>query len=399
MQKPHPAAPPQSHPAAPPQSQPAAPPQWHGKGSPGVLNRATTSFVLSRRDYNIEATGVRRAFSTIADATDAVRGGTPVVGALPFDMSDRIALTEPGTLTKREGPWRPSAQTAALPPVSIGGQVPAADVHLERVRALVHELRRGVAEKVVLARSLQLRADTPIDPIALLGALVSGDPLGNGYAVDLSAAAAGYAGRFLIGSSPELLVRRHGRTVSCHPFAGTAARSDDPTLDAGIADQLAASAKDQAEHRFVVEEIRTALQPWCTDLQIPSTPQLSSTPQLWHLSTPITGILRDPSTTSLDLAVAMHPTPAVAGVPRRAAMDAIARIEGPRGFYAGAVGWSDGAGDGEWMVAIRGLELAADGLTALATAGGGIVEASDPESELAETTAKFRTVLSAFGLH
>lgn len=353
------------------------------------------SFVLSRRDYSVESRGVGLPFSSLSDAVDAVRAGNAVVGALPFDVSDPIALTCPSELVKSEGPWRSTSQLSPLPHVRTGDQIPEAEVHVERVRALVESLRRGDARKVVLARALRLDADSPIDPLSLLDALVRADPLGNGYAVDLSAAGGVYDGRFLVGSSPELLIRREGTTVTCHPFAGTAARDDDPGVDAAIADELAASAKDQAEHRFVVDEIVSALDPLCESIDVPATPQLSSTPQLWHLSSPITGVLRDPATTALDLALALHPTPAVAGVPRQAAMEAIARIEGPRGFYAGAVGWVDERGDGEWMVSIRGVELAADRLSAIATAGGGIVEASDPDAELAETTAKFRTVLAA----
>lgn len=356
----------------------------------------TPTFVLSRSTYNVEADGVENAYASTDDAVAAVRSGTPVVGALPFDDADPVALTHPTSLRRTDGPWR--AFTTALPRVRVGEQIPSAVEHVARVRALVNSMRDGSVQKVVLARSLRLFADSPIDPMALLGALVEKDVLGNGYAVDLSAAGAEHAGSYLVGSSPELLIRRHGSAVTCHPFAGTAARSDIPDEDAAIAARLAASAKDRAEHRFVVDEIRSALEPLCSDLDIPSEPQLSSTPQLWHLSTPITGTLRDAATTSLDLAIALHPTPAVAGVPRRAAMDAIKRIEGPRGFYAGAVGWADAVGDGEWMVAIRGLELAADGRSALATAGGGIVAQSDPDAELAETTAKFRTVLAAFGV-
>ncbi|MDJ0393303.1 isochorismate synthase [Rhodococcus sp. G-MC3] len=360
-------------------------------------------FVLSRAEYNIEGDGVRDCFSEVRDAVAAVRTGHSIAGALPFDLADPAALIEPEHLIRRQGPWRPRNELPELPPVHLGEQLPSASEHVERVRALVESLRAGEARKVVLARALTLYAATPVPPLAILASLVGNDPTGNGYAVDLTAAGAAYAGKYLVGSSPELLVRRRGTTVECHPFAGTAARSSDPAADAVIAEQLAASAKDQAEHRFVVDEIRAALEPFCTSLHVPETPRLSSTPQLWHLSSPITGVLRDPATTALDLALALHPTPAVAGVPRDAAMAAISRIEGPRGFYAGAVGWTDSSaegsyGDGEWMVAIRGLELAADGLSAVATAGGGIVEASDPDAELAETTAKFRTVLSAFGL-
>lgn len=349
-------------------------------------------FVLSRSDYNIEAHGVRRTFGSVADASQAK---CAVVGAIPFDTAEPAALTEPEELVRRDGPWRPSTPSAPLPKVTVGAMTPSLDVHVDRVRSLVNDIRDGSAQKVVLARALELRAPAPIDPLALLDALVSKDPLGNGFLADLSDAR---PGQYLIGASPELLVRRRGSSVTCHPFAGTAARSADPEQDSRIAETLRASAKDQAEHRFVVDEIRGVLEPLCTSIEHPRHPQLSSTPQLWHLGTPISGTLRDPSTTALELALALHPTAAVAGIPRAAAMDAIARIEGPRGFYAGAVGWTDEAGDGDWMVAIRCLELAADGLSAVAMAGGGIVAASDPDAELAETTAKFRTVLSAFGL-
>ncbi len=378
--------------------QPPSTPQPYEEEQAVDIDSAAAGFIFSRSEYNIEARGIHRTYTSIAEAVDAVRAGGSVVGALPFDVADPAALIQPGKLVRRDGPWQPRSPVPACPPVHLGEQVPSGDEHVERVRALVEMLRSGEAQKVVLARALTLRAESPIDPLSILAALVSGDRSGNGYSVDLSAAGEKYTRKFLVGSSPELLVRRRGEVVSCHPFAGTAARSEDPATDAAIADRLAASVKDQAEHRFVVDEIRAALEPLCRSVEIPPVPQLSSTPQLWHLSSPITGILRDPATTAFDLALALHPTAAVAGVPRGAAMDAIARIEGPRGFYAGAVGWTDSSGDGEWMVSIRCLELAADGMSTVATAGGGIVEASDPGAELAETTAKFRTILSAFDI-
>ena len=73
----------------------------------------------------------------------------------------------------------------------------------------------------------------------------------------------------------------------------------------------------------------------------------------------------------LDLALALHPTPAVCGFPRRTAARAIADIEGERGFYAGAVGWTAANGDGHWRVSIRCAEL--DGARLRAYAGGGVV--------------------------
>ena len=92
------------------------------------------------------------------------------------------------------------------------------------------------------------------------------------------------------------------------------------------------------------------------------------------------------------------PTPAVGGGPTSAAVDVIAELEGGRGFYAGAVGWCDDRGDGRWVVAIRGAQLSADRRSALAVAGGGIVAESDAHDEVAETTTKFRTILTALGV-
>ena len=135
----------------------------------------------------------------------------------------------------------------------------------------------------------------------------------------------------------------------------------------------------------------------CTDLEIPEHPSLTSTREMWHLGTRIRGRIADPRTTALDLALAVHPTPAVCGTPTDAARRLIAGIEGDRGFYAGAVGWSDAGGDGDWMVTIRCVEIDADRAGAVAWAGGGLVADSEPDDEVAETGAKLRTVLRAVG--
>ena len=161
---------------------------------------------------------------------------------------------------------------------------------------------------------------------------------------------------------------------------------------------LAASAKDRHEHQLVIDTMVDALRPLCSELTIAPTPELSRTTALWHLSTPINGRLRDTSTTAMDLTLALHPTPAVGGVPAGAAAELISTLEGDRGFYAGAVGWCDARGDGRWVVSIRCAQLAADRRTALAHAGGGIVAESDPDDEVAETTTKFVTILSALGV-
>ena len=115
------------------------------------------------------------------------------------------------------------------------------------------------------------------------------------------------------------------------------------------------------------------------------------------MCTPIVGRLRDASTNALELALALHPTPAGGGVPAAKAAALIAELEGDRGFYAGATGWCDSRGDGMWVVSIRCAQLSADGRRARAYSGGGIVAESDVADELAETSTKFATILSALG--
>ena len=233
----------------------------------------------------------------------------------------------------------------------------------------------------------------------VLRRLVAADPAAYGYLVDLTAAGDEYAGAALIGASPELLVarsRRPGDLPTVRRF-GPARRGPRHSIAANGA-ALAASAKNRHEHQLVIDAMRAALDPLCDDLSIAAEPQLSRTAAVWHLCTPISGRLRETSTTAIDLALALHPTPAVGGVPTKAASELIAELEGDRGFYAGAVGWCEPDGDGRWVVSIRCAQLSADRRTALAHAGGGIVAESDPDDEVEETTTKFTTILTALGV-
>ena len=119
---------------------------------------------------------------------------------------------------------------------------------------------------------------------------------------------------------------------------------------------------------------------------------------MWHLGTPVAGTLRYKNLTALELALAVHPTPAICGTPTEAARALIETAETDRGFYAGTIGWCDNSGDGEYMVAIRCAEVAGDGLSARAWAGGGVVGASNAQAELEETTAKLQTILRALSV-
>ena len=162
---------------------------------------------------------------------------------------------------------------------------------------------------------------------------------------------------------------------------------------ASVGAALAASAKDRHEHQLVVETIRAALEPLCDKLTIAAEPELSHTAAVWHLCTPITARLRDTSTTAIDLALALHPTPAVGGVPTKAAVELIAELEGDRGFYAGAVGYLGFNGDMDLAIAIR-TAVVKDGML-YAQAGAGIVADSVPDNEWMETLNKARAVVRA----
>ncbi|MGW0040341.1 isochorismate synthase [Rhodococcus sp. NPDC003348] len=355
-------------------------------------------FLLSRADRTLRTAGGRARFDTVDAAVEALAAGDVplVVGALPFDPAGPAALTAPETARFDAGPWRPDA-VPAPPRARITATIPAPDEHRKRVAALVSRLRAGELDKVVAARSVVVETDTEMRPWPLLARLVARDPGGNGFGVDLSAAGGEYIGRSLVGASPELLLERVGREIRCFPLAGTATRHSDPDVDRAEGDRLLSSAKNLAEHAFVTDRIRAVLAPLCTELTVPR-PQLIGTGQVWHLGTPIRGLLRDPVPTALELARLLHPTPAVCGTPLQAALDVIREVEEPRGFYGGAAGWCDADGDGVWVVAIRCAELDADGRRLRAWAGGGIVAASDPVGELAETTAKLGTLLSALDI-
>jgi isochorismate synthase len=363
-----------------------------------VQATVTPSFVLAGPDGAAIADGVHTAYPSLADARAALSAGdTPIiVGALPFDVSQPMALMRPEAVTFTER--LPGWPSDPLPAVRITQTIPEPAVHRARIRAALQRLTDPGSglHKVVLARALRLAADAPWDVRTILARLAAADPAANVYFADLTPAGGRYSA--LLGASPELLVQRHGEVIACRPFAGSAPRSPDPAADAASGAALAESAKNRREHELVVDAMRKALDPLCVDLQIAPTPQLSRTAAVWHLSTPITGRLREMSTTALDLAIALHPTPAVGGVPAEAAAALIGELEGDRGFYAGAVGWCDTRGDGRWVVAIRCAQLSADRRTADAHAGGGIVAESDPDDEVDETTTKFATMLSALGV-
>jgi isochorismate synthase len=192
------------------------------------------------------------------------------------------------------------------------------------------------------------------------------------------------------GASPERLIFLDGNRFLTEALAGTIARSSD---DSTAKKTLLASDKDRREHRVVVDGIAAALAPFSNGLDIASAPAIRTLGRVHHLATPITGQV-DRTTHVLDLVAALHPTPAVSGLPQRAASEWIRDHESfERGWYAAPVGWFDDRGDGTFAVAIRSALVVEN--RAWVFAGAGIVNGSEPDAEFRETQLKQKTILAA----
>ena len=279
-------------------------------------------------------------------------------------------------------PREPSRATAAR--WSIEPEVDI-DEYLAAVVAARDAVRAGLLTKAVIARPIRVRSSEPIDVHAVLHRLRASFGSSYRYSID------GF-----IGASPELLVEVDGAIVRSHPLAGTAPRTGDVDNDARIAADLIASTKNQVEHRVVIDVVHDTLLPWASYLDWEPEPSIVTVANVQHLGTRMEGMLSQPGPSVIQLVRALSPTPALGGHPRDAAIDLIQRVEGfERGRYGGAVGWVDATGNGTWAVAIRCAELSDDRRSARLVAGGGIVAASDPHAELAETQAKFQAMLSA----
>jgi isochorismate synthase len=249
----------------------------------------------------------------------------------------------------------------------------------DAVVAVLDAINRGELEKVVLAREVRVDANTPFDVAAVLRRLQRAQ--GGCFL---------FADRGFVGATPELLVRRRGDMVTCRPMAGTIPRDGAERDEAA---RLLASRKDGNEHALVVSDVTRTLDNWCTEVTTRG-PEAARFADMTHLVTHIGARVADPSTNALSLALALHPTPAVAGTPRDGALRAIAQLEPtPRGKYAGPVGWVNAAGDGEFAVSLRCAHL--DGRHARLHAGAGIVAGSDPDTEWDETSAKLEPMLRA----
>ena len=367
-------------------------------------------FDLKTPEYRLRARGVAWSVSparwegpAVADAVDTAlakaaqeghAGGMPVVvGLVPFNSATRGIFYIP-----RDVEW--SATDAEAP--SAGDQVTELPEIRDRdsptfrasVAEAIRRIRAGALEKVVLARRVTVEANAPIDDDRLYTRLCALNRNAYVYRFDLPEGA-GLSSSVLLGASPELVLGSRKREIRSLPLAGSTPRGADALSDRAAADALSTSQKDLVEHGYVVQSVGDVFRRFADEVEVAPEPQLVPTPVIWHLGTPITGVLRE-GASPIELIYALHPTPAVGGWPREAAWQAIAELEEfDRGFYAGLVGWMDAEGNGDWVLVLRGGIVQENKATVFA--GAGIVANSDPEKEHAETATKLRTFISAMG--
>lgn len=315
---------------------------------------------------------------------DAGQAATAAARALAAAASEGSS-GEPGA----GGPHGPGcpAESPAGSGAALLEEVPPKEQWLAAVARAAAAIGTGRLEKAVLARSVHLASRAGFDLGAALRYLETHYPACYVFAFTRQ-------GQCFLGATPERIVRKVRGMVKAACLAGSAPRGATPREDERLGRWLLADAKNRAEHRIVLRAVVESLAPVCTDLAAGDT-VLRRLANVQHLYTPVTGRAAD-GVDVLDLVARVHPTPAVAGHPREAALALIREQEGwDRGWYAGPVGWMDAAGDGEFAVALRSALVC--GREAVLFAGCGIMGDSDPESEYQESTLKLRPMRAALG--
>ena len=258
----------------------------------------------------------------------------------------------------------------------------------EEVAAAAAAARRGDLRKVVLARAVRLQATQPFSPTKALRRLAAGYPTCVVFALARGEDC-------FLGATPERLLRVRNGEVSTTCLAGSYARGASEEADRQLAEALLADPKERSEHALVLNAMTETMSASCTELEIPDAPAVLKLRNVQHLSTPLSGRMA-PGQSILRIVERLHPTPSVGGAPREVALKFIRAREGlDRGWYAGAVGWVDHKGEGDFAVAIRAALLR--GAQATLFAGCGIVADSDPEREFAESCIKLTPMLTALG--
>jgi isochorismate synthase len=273
-------------------------------------------------------------------------------------------------------------------PLAIRDLLPA-ETWKRLVASAVQHIRQGAFEKVVLARAVQAtRAEGAFAIDETLQRLRQSYPAAYVFAIQRGE-------RYFVGATPERLVFAQDGQIRTMALAGSAPRGATEEEDQQLGRDLLDSAKNRYEHAIVVGMVRDALADLCSNVQVSEQAQLLKLSNIQHLQTPIVGELL-PGHSILAALQYLHPTPAVGGFPREAALTEIREREQlDRGWYAGPIGWIDKSGYGEFAVALRSALI--DGNTATLFAGCGIVADSLSDSEYAESCLKLKVMIRGSG--
>lgn len=260
--------------------------------------------------------------------------------------------------------------------------------YLDAVENVTASIRKGKADKVVIARALELQFEQDINNVKALHAITNEQQESYHFGLQRG-------GALFFGATPERLIEiKNGKAYSAC-VAGSIRRGKSAQEDRILGDELLGDRKNREEHQHVVNMISNVFTKYCSEVVIPKTPKLMKIRDIQHLYTSVAGTLGEENDI-FSFVEALHPTPALGGVPTDVALKVIQQEEDmDRGYYAAPIGWIDASGNGEFAVAIRSALL--DGDRAYLYAGGGIVADSVPELEYDETWVKFRPVLRALG--
>ena len=301
--------------------------------------------------------------------------------ATPEAVEEKLAAERDRLLSKTE-----SQPSQPRPGITARRRTTTPTGWRQAVRNAVERIDAGTLQKVVLAQALEVDLGDDLAVSDLLDRLSAKYPDCTRFLVepDSEPAAA------FVGATPERLVSLRGRTVETGALAGTTGRGETPAEDEWLAEELLSDDKNVHEHELVAETISEQLAPFAASVSVGErTVKRLATVQ--HLHTPITAELAD-DTHVLDVVEALHPTPAVGGLPPDRALETIRETEPfDRGWYAAPVGWIDAAGNGTFAVGLR--SAVATRRQATLFAGVGVVGDSDPDAEWDEVELKFRPIL------
>ncbi|WP_293144007.1 MULTISPECIES: isochorismate synthase MenF [unclassified Microcoleus] len=268
-------------------------------------------------------------------------------------------------------------------------QIPVNDAaqFKKSVKSALELIESKYFSKIVLSQAINVICQTPFSVIDSLNNLRLTYP--GCYVFSTSNG----KGQQFIGASPERLISIHNNQLIADALAGSAPRGKTEAEDGNLGKDLLNSEKDIREHQAVIDFIVDRLLHLGIHPDFSSLPRLLQLSNIQHLWTPIRARI-PPDIHLLKILAQLHPTPAVAGVPRDIALQQIRGGEScDRSLYAAPLGWIDRTGNGEFAVGIRSALI--DGSRAILHAGVGIVAGSEPEKELAEIQLKLQALLNA----